>query len=49
MLRTAVIGAGHLGKQHARIQAALASEGLAEFVSVCDIKKDVATQIASEY
>src|SRR6266536_1436904 len=49
MLRTAVIGAGHLGKQHARIQAALASEGLAEFVSVCDIKEDVATQIASEY
>jgi len=49
MLRTAVIGAGHLGKQHARIQAALASEGLAEFVSVCDIKEDVATQIASEH
>ena len=36
MLRTAVIGVGHLGAQHARIHAALAVEGAAQFVSVCD-------------
>jgi len=49
MLRTAVIGAGHLGKQHARIHAVLAAKGASQFVSVCDIKEDVATRIASEY
>ncbi len=27
ILRTAVIGVGHLGRQHARIHAALAAEG----------------------
>ena len=36
-LRTAVIGVGHLGQQHARIHAALAAEGLSQFTSVCDI------------
>lgn len=36
MLRTAVIGVGHLGAQHARIHAALAVGGAAQFVSVCD-------------
>jgi len=49
MLRTAVIGAGHLGKQHARIHAALAIAGRSQFVTVCDLKEDVATLIASEY
>lgn len=47
-LRTAVIGVGHLGKQHARIQAALAAEGLTEFVSVCDINEATAREIAGE-
>ncbi|PYS96418.1 MAG: oxidoreductase, partial [Acidobacteria bacterium] len=37
MLRTAVIGVGHLGRQHARIHAALAAEGKSSFVAVCDI------------
>src|SRR5712671_1628177 len=37
MLRTAVIGVGHLGEQHARIHAGLASEGLSTFAGVCDI------------
>jgi Predicted dehydrogenases and related proteins len=37
MLRTAVIGVGHLGEQHARIHADLAEEGLSQFVGVCDI------------
>ena len=37
MLRTAVIGVGHLGEQHARIHAGLAEEGLSQFAAVCDI------------
>ena len=36
-LRTAVIGVGHLGKQHARIHAALAHEGHSQFAGICDI------------
>jgi predicted dehydrogenase len=46
-LRTAVIGVGHLGRQHARIHAALASEGQTQFVSVCDLDKETARNIAS--
>ena len=48
MLRTSVIGVGHLGRQHARIHANLAAEGLTEFVSVCDIDQQTAADIASE-
>src|SRR3989441_8082910 len=47
-LRTAVIGVGHLGRQHARIHSGLAAEGLSEFVSVCDLDEKVARNIASE-
>ncbi|MDQ5843847.1 MAG: Gfo/Idh/MocA family oxidoreductase [Acidobacteriota bacterium] len=47
-LRTAVIGVGHLGKQHARIHAVLAEEGLLEFVSVCDINEQTARGIGGE-
>ena len=46
--RTAVIGVGHLGKQHARIHSNLASEGLVEFVSVCDLDEQAAQRIATE-
>jgi predicted dehydrogenase len=46
MLRTAVIGVGHLGQQHARIHAALAEEGLSQLVSVCDIDEQRAIKIA---
>ncbi len=49
MLRTAVIGVGHLGRQHARIHANLATEGLTEFVSVCDIDPQTAKDIATNY
>lgn len=35
-LRTAVIGVGHLGRQHARIHAALEKEGTSDFFAVCD-------------
>ncbi len=47
-LRTAVIGVGHLGRQHARIHANLASEGLTEFVAVCDLNEQTAQAIAAE-
>ena len=47
-LRTAVIGVGHLGRQHARIHSNLAAEGLTEFVSVCDLDEKTARDIASE-
>ena len=47
-LRTAVIGVGHLGRQHARIHATLASEGLSKFVSVCDLDEKTAREISSE-
>ncbi len=48
MLRTAVIGVGHLGRQHARIHAALAAEGRTQFVSVCDLIDGTARSIAAE-
>src|SRR5687767_4813825 len=48
MLRTAVIGVGHLGRQHARIHATLAAEGRSDFISVCDLKPETAKSIASE-
>jgi len=48
MLRTAVIGAGSLGSQHARIHAALAAEGLAQFTAVCDLNEEAARAVSSE-
>ena len=48
MLRTAVIGAGSLGRQHARIHAALAAEGLAQFVAVCDLNEETASAVSRE-
>ena len=48
MLRTAVIGVGHLGRQHARIHAALAAEGRSRFVTVCDINEETARTVADE-
>ena len=47
-LRTAVIGAGSLGRQHARIHGALATEGTSQFVSVCDINEETARSVAAE-
>jgi predicted dehydrogenase len=47
-LRTAVIGVGHLGQQHARIHAELAKDGLAEFKYVCDIDAARVNRIGSE-
>ena len=47
-LRTALIGVEPLGREHARIHSALASEGQAEFVSVCDLVEETARSIAAE-
>ncbi|MFN2452897.1 MAG: Gfo/Idh/MocA family oxidoreductase [Pyrinomonadaceae bacterium] len=47
-LRTAVIGVGHLGRQHARIHRALAAEGHAEFACVADRDEASARAIAAE-
>ena len=47
-LRTAVIGVGHLGRQHARIHSDLVTEGLTEFVSVCDLDEKIAREISLE-
>jgi predicted dehydrogenase len=48
MLRTAVIGVGHLGTHHARIHATLAAAGLCEFAAVCDLDERRAQQVATE-
>ena len=48
MLRTAVIGVGSLGRQHARIHADLATEGLSEFIAVCDLNEETARSVGSE-
>jgi predicted dehydrogenase len=47
-LRTAVVGVGHLGRQHARIHAALAAENKSEFVAVCDRVEETARAVAEE-
>jgi predicted dehydrogenase len=47
-LRTAVIGVGHLGRQHARIHGNLAAEGFSEFVSVCDRTEETGRAVAVE-
>jgi predicted dehydrogenase len=49
MLNTAVIGAGSLGKHHARVHAALAAEGRASFVAACDADVGTARSVAAEH
>src|SRR6266404_7472063 len=49
MLRTAVIGVGHLGEQHARIHATLAAEGLSQFTIVCDIDADRVQTVSCQW
>jgi len=48
MLRTAVIGVGSLGRQHARVHSTLATEGSSEFVAVCDLNGETARSISSD-
>lgn len=45
-LKTAVIGVGHLGREHARIYAGLAE---AELVAVCDLNETTGREIAARY
>jgi predicted dehydrogenase len=47
-LRTAVIGVGSLGRQHARIHRALAGEGRTQFVAVCDLNEETARNVGAE-
>jgi predicted dehydrogenase len=47
-LRTAVIGVGSLGRQHARIHATLAAEGVSQFVAVCDLNEETARSVSEE-
>ncbi len=47
-LRTAVVGVGHLGRQHARIYSNLAAEGLTQFDLVCDLNEQTARDVAAE-
>ena len=47
-LRTAVIGLGHLGRQHARNHRALALEGLISCDWLCDLNGQAARAIAEE-
>src|SRR5689334_18526092 len=47
-LRTAVIGAGSLGRQHARIHATLAAERASQFIAVCDLNEETARSIGNE-
>lgn len=48
-LRVAVLGAGALGKEHARIYAELGESGLVEFCGVLDLRPDVAHEVASRW
>jgi predicted dehydrogenase len=47
-LRTAVIGVGSLGRQHARLHATLAAEGMSQFVSVVDLNEQTARNVGEE-
>jgi predicted dehydrogenase len=47
-LRTAVIGVGSLGRQHARVHHELANEGSSQFIAVCDLNEETARSIAAE-
>ena len=48
-LKVAVVGAGSLGKEHARIYAELARAGLVQFVGVHDAAVETAQKIAAKY
>jgi predicted dehydrogenase len=47
-LRTAAIGVGSLGKQHARVHRSLADEGLTDLVAICDVNEATARAIGTE-
>lgn len=47
-LKTAVVGVGSLGRHHARIHRALASENKTELIGVCDADETTARRVAGE-
>lgn len=47
-VRVAVLGAGSLGKEHARIYAALAQAGAVEFTGLYDVSADTARRVAEK-
>ena len=47
-LRTAVIGVGSLGRQHARLHATLSSEGSSRFVAIVDKNEETVRSVAEE-
>ena len=48
-IRVAVLGTGSLGKEHARIYAALAATGLVRFAGVYDVQTEAARRIADKH
>lgn len=48
-LRTACVGVGHLGRQHARLHRALAREGKIRFDFVCDCDEATARRVGEEH
>ena len=48
-LKVAVVGAGSLGKEHARIYSELASGSVLEFVGVCDSNPETARRVAERH
>lgn len=48
-VKVAVLGAGSLGKEHARIYAQLAAAGEVDFVGLHDVSTETAQKIASRY
>ena len=48
-LRIAVVGVGHLGAFHAKIYAALKKRSGISLVGVCDVKKEIAKEVAKRY
>jgi predicted dehydrogenase len=48
-IRTAVIGVGHLGREHARIHRLLSSRGNLDFRFVCDMNESRAAEIGRKF
>jgi predicted dehydrogenase len=48
-IRVAVIGTGSLGKEHARLYAALAAPGEIELAGVFDVDRELATRVAEKH
>ena len=47
-VKVAVLGTGALGKEHARLYAALADAGQAQFVGVFDVNSEAARRVAEK-